>query len=244
MPRRLQVCLFLLVAFTPSFPQDSYNMTLVGVWMSPGGEDFACGLGYRPLTVIGSRAFIAAGDKIYAVDISDPAHPSLDTTFGSGTSLCTDGKYLFACDGTCFRLYNPDSLFPSLIDTLRTYPGNHVVGFSCAASSNEGDTGAIMTWDWRGIIGISYTSEGFFGLYTISLGGDCDRCLWRGVYIDYPAVMDLWYETYDDTFEGIYGIEDLDIAVYNPLTDQIASFDTNSYAACGPGEGFYPFDIV
>ena len=242
MPRRLQVCLFLLVAFTLSFPQDSYNMTLVGVWMSPGGEDFACGTGYRPLTVIGDRAFIAAGDKIYAVDISDPAHPSLDTTFGSGTSLCTDGEYLFATDGYCFRRYNPTVTYPTLIDSY-CCPGMHIVGFSCAASQNAtGDTGVIVTWDWTGIFGRRYLPE--WSLYTVSLGGVCARCLWRGVYIDYPVVMRLWYRTYDDTFEGIYGIEELKVVVFNPLTDHTAGFDTTSYSACGPGEGFYPFDIA
>ena len=242
MRRRLQVCLFLLVAFTLSFPQDSYNMTLVGVWMSPGGEDFACGLGYRPLTVIGDRAFIAARDKIYAVDISDPSHPSLDTTFGSGTSLCTDGEYLFATDGYCFRRYNPTVTYPTLIDSY-CCPGMHIVGFSCAASQNAtGDTGVIVTWDWTGIFGRRYLPE--WSLYTVSLGGVCARCLWRGVYIDYPVVMRLWYRTYDDTFEGIYGIEELKVVVFNPLTDHTAGFDTTSYSACGPGEGFYPFDIA
>ncbi len=235
--------LFLSLAFGVVFAE-SFNMSLVGTWTSPGGDDFShSSTGYRPLTVIGDRAFIAATDKIYAVDISDPSSPSLDTTFGSGTSLCTDGEFLIACDGYCLKRYEPDSTYPALIDSY-CCPGIHIIGFSCAASQNTaGDTAVVITWSWGGVNGFRYLPE--WDLYTITLGGD--GFTYIGAYIDYPTVFRTRYYTYDDTFEGVYGIEWLIISVGDPYGPTSGvSFDTISWVGGVPHDpqGFWPWDIV
>ena len=127
---------FLLLSFAFLFARSDsvvyYNMELVGVWTTPDSTpfmyDFFFAFTNSPLAVIGDRAYIVCTHGwphyIYAVDISDPTSPVLDTIwYARGTSICTDGEYLVTIGDTPGddMTFGAESLTNPMMATSKNY---------------------------------------------------------------------------------------------------------------------------